>query len=112
MKQSDGKHGSEYRIDLLGTWGYPALLLLLILNGVGSPIPEDLLPLTEGYLVYTVSVAARTSSHRARHRYQRPDAVFGWPPACEDDHSADEQTVASSVPIRIAAASAEYSRLD
>ncbi len=36
---------------LLGTWGYPALLLLLILTGVGSPIPEDLLLLTAGYLV-------------------------------------------------------------
>lgn len=37
---------------LLGTWGYPALLLLLILTGVGSPIPEDLLLLTAGYLVF------------------------------------------------------------
>lgn len=39
--------------NLLGTWGYPSLLLLLILTGVGSPIPEDLLLLTAGYLVYT-----------------------------------------------------------
>lgn len=39
--------------NLLGTWGYPALLLLLILTGVGSPIPEDLLLLTAGYLVFT-----------------------------------------------------------
>lgn len=39
--------------NLLATWGYPALLLLLILTGVGSPIPEDLLLLTAGYLVYT-----------------------------------------------------------
>src|ERR687891_605995 len=46
---------------LLDTWGYPALLLLLILTGVGSPIPEDLLLLTAGYLVYT--------------------DVFYWPPA-------------------------------
>lgn len=37
----------------LETWGYAALLLLLILNGVGSPIPEDLVLLTAGYLVYT-----------------------------------------------------------
>ena len=37
---------------LLGTWGYPALFLLLILTGIGSPIPEDLLLLTAGYLVY------------------------------------------------------------
>ena len=38
---------------LLDTWGYPALLLLLILTGVGSPIPEDLLLLTAGYLVFS-----------------------------------------------------------
>lgn len=38
---------------LLGTWGYAALLLLLILTGVGSPIPEDLLLLTAGYLVFS-----------------------------------------------------------
>ena len=37
---------------LLGTWGYPALLALLLLTGVGSPIPEDLLLLTAGYLLY------------------------------------------------------------
>ena len=37
---------------LLGTWGYPALLALLVLTGVGSPIPEDLLLLTAGYLVF------------------------------------------------------------
>jgi membrane-associated protein len=38
---------------VLGVWGYPALLLLLILTGVGSPIPEDLLLLTAGYLVFS-----------------------------------------------------------
>jgi len=38
--------------NVLGTCGYPALLLLLILTGIGSPIPEDLLLLTAGYLVY------------------------------------------------------------
>jgi membrane protein DedA with SNARE-associated domain len=38
---------------LLDTWGYAALLLLLVLSGVGSPVPEDLLLLTAGYLVYT-----------------------------------------------------------
>lgn len=47
--------------NVLGTWGYPALLLLLILTGIGSPIPEDLLLLTAGYLVYV--------------------DVFGWPVA-------------------------------
>ena len=34
-------------------WGYPALLLLLVLTGLGSPIPEDLLLVTAGYLVFT-----------------------------------------------------------
>lgn len=37
--------------ELLRTWGHPALLLLLLLTGVGSPIPEDLLLLTAGYLI-------------------------------------------------------------
>ena len=36
----------------LGTLGYPALQLLLILTGIGSPIPEDLLLLTEAYLFF------------------------------------------------------------
>lgn len=38
--------------ELLGTWGYPALFLLLLLTGVGAPIPEDLLLLAAGYLVF------------------------------------------------------------
>lgn len=38
---------------LLHAWGYPALLLLLILTAAGSPIPEDLLLLTAGYLVFS-----------------------------------------------------------
>jgi membrane protein DedA with SNARE-associated domain len=37
----------------LGTWGYPALLFLLLLTGIGSPIPEDLLLLTAGYLIFS-----------------------------------------------------------
>ncbi|MDP3720302.1 MAG: DedA family protein [Acidobacteriota bacterium] len=37
----------------LSLWGYPALLVLLVLTGVGSPIPEDLLLLTAGYLVFS-----------------------------------------------------------
>ncbi|MGE0594022.1 MAG: DedA family protein [Vicinamibacterales bacterium] len=36
---------------LLTIWGYPGLFLLLLLTGVGSPVPEDLLLLTAGYLV-------------------------------------------------------------
>lgn len=35
----------------LGTWGYPAYVLLFAATGVGSPITEDLLLLTAGYLV-------------------------------------------------------------
>jgi membrane protein DedA with SNARE-associated domain len=38
---------------VLDVWGYPVLLLLLVLTGVGSPIPEDLLLLTTGYLVFS-----------------------------------------------------------
>jgi membrane protein DedA with SNARE-associated domain len=37
---------------LLETWGYAALLVLLIATGIGSPIPEDLLLLTAGYLIF------------------------------------------------------------
>ncbi|HVL66987.1 MAG TPA: DedA family protein [Vicinamibacterales bacterium] len=36
---------------LLHNWGYPALLVLLCATGVGSPIPEDLLLLSGGYLI-------------------------------------------------------------
>jgi len=46
---------------ILGVWGYPSLLVLLVLTGVGSPIPEDLLLLTAGYLVFS--------------------GVFNWPAA-------------------------------
>ena len=35
----------------LTTWGYGALLILLVLTGVGSPIPEDLLLVAAGCLV-------------------------------------------------------------
>lgn len=38
--------------EVLGTgWGYPVLLVLLLLTGIGSPVPEDLLLLVAGYLV-------------------------------------------------------------
>lgn len=37
---------------LLESWGYPVLFVLFILTGVGSPIPEDLLLLTAGYLTF------------------------------------------------------------
>ncbi|MCU0256147.1 MAG: DedA family protein [Vicinamibacterales bacterium] len=36
---------------LLGTWGYPAYVLLLLATALGSPVTEDLLLLTGGYLV-------------------------------------------------------------
>lgn len=38
--------------DVLTIWGLPALLALLLLTGVGVPIPEDLLLLTAGYLIF------------------------------------------------------------
>jgi len=37
---------------LLHTWGYPVLLGLLLLTAIGSPIPEDLLLIAAGYLVF------------------------------------------------------------
>ncbi len=45
----------------LGTWGYPAYVLLFLATGFGSPITEDLLLLTGGYLVAA--------------------GIFGWPVA-------------------------------
>jgi membrane protein DedA with SNARE-associated domain len=39
--------------EFLQTWGYPALFLLLLLTAAGSPIPEDLLLVATGYLIYT-----------------------------------------------------------
>jgi membrane protein DedA with SNARE-associated domain len=36
---------------LLVSWGCPALLVLLLLTGVGSPVPEDFLLLAAGYLL-------------------------------------------------------------
>lgn len=41
----------ERLAELLGDWGYPIYLLLLMATGVGSPIPEDLILATAGYLV-------------------------------------------------------------
>ena len=37
--------------DLLASWGYPAFLALLCATGLGSPVPEDLLLLSGGYLI-------------------------------------------------------------
>ena len=37
--------------ELLEDWGYPTYLLLLVATGVGSPIPEDLILATAGYLI-------------------------------------------------------------
>ena len=39
--------------EFVATWGYLALLVLLLLTGIGSPVPEDLLLLVGGYLVFT-----------------------------------------------------------
>lgn len=43
--------------EFVTTWGYLALLVLLLLTGIGSPIPEDLLLLTAGYLVFVEAIA-------------------------------------------------------
>ena len=37
--------------ELLADWGYPTYVLLLIATGLGSPIPEDLILATAGYLI-------------------------------------------------------------
>jgi membrane protein DedA with SNARE-associated domain len=37
--------------ELLGDWGYPTYVLLLVVTGLGSPIPEDLILATAGYLI-------------------------------------------------------------
>jgi membrane protein DedA with SNARE-associated domain len=38
-------------IEFLEQWGYPAFTALLLATGLGSPLPEDLLLLTAGYLI-------------------------------------------------------------
>lgn len=38
---------------LVEAWGPPAQLALLLLTGIGSPVPEDLLLVTAGYLAST-----------------------------------------------------------
>ena len=37
---------------IVGTWGYAALFVLFLATGVGSPVPEDLLLIATGYLVF------------------------------------------------------------
>lgn len=37
--------------EMLDDWGYPALLVLLFATGIGSPVPEDLLLVSGGYLI-------------------------------------------------------------
>ena len=37
--------------EILGDWGYPTYLLLLVATGLGSPIPEDLILAIAGYLI-------------------------------------------------------------
>lgn len=37
--------------ELLADWGYATYVLLLLATGVGSPIPEDLILATAGYLI-------------------------------------------------------------
>lgn len=47
--------------ELLGDWGYATYVVLLCATGIGSPVPEDLILATAGYLVSA--------------------GVFGWPGA-------------------------------
>lgn len=37
--------------ELLGDWGYATMLVLLCATGVGSPLPEDLILASAGYLI-------------------------------------------------------------
>jgi membrane protein DedA with SNARE-associated domain len=53
---------TDFAPELLRTWGYPALLVLLLLTAVGSPIPEDLLLVAAGYLIYTDVFAWRIAA--------------------------------------------------
>jgi membrane protein DedA with SNARE-associated domain len=41
----------ERLAELLADWGYPTYLLLLVATGLGSPVPEDLILGTAGYLI-------------------------------------------------------------
>lgn len=38
--------------ELLGDWGYATYVLLLVATGLGSPVPEDLILATAGYLIF------------------------------------------------------------
>jgi membrane protein DedA with SNARE-associated domain len=51
----------ETAAELLGTWGYPAYVLLFLATAFGLPVTEDLLLLVGGYLVGA--------------------GIFAWPPA-------------------------------
>ena len=55
--------------ELLGEWGYPTYLLLLVATGIGSPIPEDLILAIAGYLIFAGAFSwpgALTDSIRTR----------------------------------------------
>lgn len=41
----------ERLAELLGDWGYATYVVLLCATGVGSPVPEDLILATAGYLI-------------------------------------------------------------
>lgn len=77
---------------VLQDWGYPAMLALLCATGVGSPIPEDLLLVSGGYLisagVFTWRVAlplaifgvvASDFLLYTFGRRMRTHALTGWP---------------------------------
>jgi membrane-associated protein len=76
---------------LLQDWGYPAMLLLLCATGVGSPIPEDLLLVSSGYLISAgvfswrvalplsmIGVVASDFMLYTLGRHLRTHALTGW----------------------------------
>lgn len=76
---------------LLEDWGYPTYLFLLCATGLGSPIPEDLILATAGYLItagvfswpgaFVVGLAGIVSSDAMLYvwgRRLRAGATNGW----------------------------------
>lgn len=76
---------------VLQDWGYPAMLVLLCATGVGSPIPEDLLLVSGGYLISAgvfswraalplsiVGVVASDFLLYTFGRHMRTHALTGW----------------------------------
>lgn len=77
---------------VLQDWGYPAMLALLCATGVGSPIPEDLLLVSGGYLISAgvfswrvalpLSIVGVVASDLMLYGFgcrMRTHALTGWP---------------------------------